>query len=63
MKIPKVFVIAASLVICAITISFAFPLQNNVHNLNSSSAMPSIVLFLSVFVFVACLGWVKRVQK
>jgi hypothetical protein len=63
MKIQKIFVIAAAMVTCAIAIPFAFPLQNNVNYFNSSSTMPSIILFLSIFVFMAGLGWVKRVQK
>jgi hypothetical protein len=63
MKIQKVLVFAPGLVICAIAIPSAFPLQNNVYNFNSSNTTASIVLFLSVFVFMACLGWVKRVHK
>jgi hypothetical protein len=63
MKIQKTFVIATALVTCAIAIPFAFPLQNGLYKFNSNSAISSIVVFVSGFVFMVLMGWVKRVHK
>jgi|GEM_PF-2349049 len=64
MKISKILLLIVALASGAIAIPFAFPIQSNMQNISQyASTMATIVLFICCFMFMVCIGWVKRADK